>query len=755
MKCLYKLLFISVWFALSVNIHAQNSGFNSEQVLVEGSNVLDFVIYDIDNDGDNDIVYSTGVLIYYSKNNGNGNFDEPVTLWNVQNGGKTKTKIALADMDGDGDVDVIAASDNFSEIMWYENQGDFFFEEINNFIQKNDFSFVYDLIVADVDGDNDIDVVLASINKLSWYKNNGDGTFEDQSGGEEEFNNQIVITENVGNNLDIELADMDFDGDLDLSLADPIIDKIAYYPNDGNGGFNTEIVLYSETNDPTVVLPVDMDGDQVRDIIFTVPQTGEIRWYQNQGTGTFNGPIVVTDSASFVRQFAVGALNDDIFNDIVFFSSGKISWIENNLSGYNEYKIADSGTIRQFELADIDGDGDLDILARSSSKLVWYENDLENFVLNTPPVANNDTFDMFDGTTLTVEAPGVLANDSDPQNDTLFLNGVVGEAANGTFTFNGTDGGFYYTPNTNFSGLDSIKYELSDGLEIDQAMIYINVIALPSPPYEFDEQINAFGSFVEFILGPVQTLPAFTLNNANGANALYEIVSDSQDGDDKALKIDFGTFNNRVSPDDEWHVEVAAEALRVQNGDQYEASVWLKADTDTRLAAFYFGLPAAGNWMRYGETHVTLSKEWVNYKVYHTATAKDEEIGIRFGTLLNFAPNDSSVITFDNLSITKVMPTSNEDELTTVRTLTLYQNYPNPFNPSTLIGFSLPSTSAVTIEVFDLAGRKVATILNNKIHTSGTYSYQFDASNLSSGVYFYQLSTQDGFNSIKKMTLIK
>lgn len=63
----------------------------------------------------------------------------------------------------------------------------------------------------------------------------------------------------------------------------------------------------------------------------------------------------------------------------------------------------------------MDADGDLDILAKSSTKLVWYENDLENFVVNTPPIANSDSYEMFDGTTLAVDAPGVLANDSDPQ----------------------------------------------------------------------------------------------------------------------------------------------------------------------------------------------------------------------------------------------------------------------------------------------------------------------------------------------------
>lgn len=48
----------------------------------------------------------------------------------------------------------------------------------------------------------------------------------------------------------------------------------------------------------------------------------------------------------------------------------------------------------------MDADGDLDILAKSSTKLVWYENDLENFVVNTPPIANSDSYEMFDGTTL-------------------------------------------------------------------------------------------------------------------------------------------------------------------------------------------------------------------------------------------------------------------------------------------------------------------------------------------------------------------
>ncbi len=85
--------------------------------------------------------------------------------------------------------------------------------------------------------------------------------------------------------------------------------------------------------------------------------------------------------------------------------------------------------------------------------------------------------------------------------------------------------------------------------------------------------------------------------------------------------------------------------------------------------------------------------------------------------------------------------------------LELNQNYPNPFNPSTNISFNLPMSSKVELKVYDLLGREVRVLVNEKL-SSGGYQYTFDASSLSSGVYFYQLKTEAGVLS-KKMTLIK
>jgi photosystem II stability/assembly factor-like uncharacterized protein len=83
----------------------------------------------------------------------------------------------------------------------------------------------------------------------------------------------------------------------------------------------------------------------------------------------------------------------------------------------------------------------------------------------------------------------------------------------------------------------------------------------------------------------------------------------------------------------------------------------------------------------------------------------------------------------------------------------LSQNYPNPFNPTTKINFALPKSGLVTLKIYDVAGKEVATLVN-EVKNVGTYSVDFNASTLSSGIYFYKVSV-NGFNEVKKMMLIK
>ena len=84
---------------------------------------------------------------------------------------------------------------------------------------------------------------------------------------------------------------------------------------------------------------------------------------------------------------------------------------------------------------------------------------------------------------------------------------------------------------------------------------------------------------------------------------------------------------------------------------------------------------------------------------------------------------------------------------------TLEQNYPNPFNPSTTINFQIANSEFVSLKVFDILGREVTSLLNEQ-KSPGTYSVQFDAKNLPSGVYVYQLRTGSSLET-KKMLLLK
>ncbi|MEO8664742.1 MAG: DUF4394 domain-containing protein [Ignavibacteria bacterium] len=86
-------------------------------------------------------------------------------------------------------------------------------------------------------------------------------------------------------------------------------------------------------------------------------------------------------------------------------------------------------------------------------------------------------------------------------------------------------------------------------------------------------------------------------------------------------------------------------------------------------------------------------------------------------------------------------------------TYELTQNYPNPFNPVTRISFSLPKQTQITLKVYDILGKEIATLVN-EVKPAGTYDVNFNASSFSSGVYFYKIEA-DNFTDIKRMMLIK
>jgi hypothetical protein len=121
----------------------------------------------------------------------------------------------------------------------------------------------------------------------------------------------------------------------------------------------------------------------------------------------------------------------------------------------------------------------------------------------------------------------------------------------------------------------------------------------------------------------------------------------------------------------------------------------------------------------------------------------DEIISDNDGYFVAFIMGQKSIVT-------SVDDESSDDN---IRDYKLHQNYPNPFNPATNISYNIPSQSFVSIKVYDLLGNEIATLVNEE-KSAGNFQVEFNATGLSSGIYFYKFQSGP-FVEFKKMVLIK
>jgi hypothetical protein len=128
----------------------------------------------------------------------------------------------------------------------------------------------------------------------------------------------------------------------------------------------------------------------------------------------------------------------------------------------------------------------------------------------------------------------------------------------------------------------------------------------------------------------------------------------------------------------------------------------------------------------------------------------DIRISDESGKQINENVKDGEEIVVSDRTIQKLMVTG---ELIPDK-YSLEQNYPNPFNPSTVIEFSLPEeVSNVKLTIYNALGEKVAELVNTSL-AAGKYQFKWNAANIATGMYIYELRT-DKFVSIKKMVLVK
>lgn len=183
------------------------------------------------------------------------------------------------------------------------------------------------------------------------------------------------------------------------------------------------------------------------------------------------------------------------------------------------------------------------------------------------------------------------------------------------------------------------------------------------------------------------------------------------------------------------------DLIAVRNGSNQFRLVYTQ-DNPTAPAGFYRSFSGSSWSGKILMTNTTCDTVWAEPKAGYILGGGDDGTGI--WSLMNgyngyFSKNMASTTGIINTNVPAQF--------------SLSQNYPNPFNPSTKIRFALPSQVNVSLRVFDVTGKQVAELVNGSLQ-AGTHEYSFDASKLSSGVYFYRLEAK-GFTEVKKMMLVK
>jgi hypothetical protein len=202
----------------------------------------------------------------------------------------------------------------------------------------------------------------------------------------------------------------------------------------------------------------------------------------------------------------------------------------------------------------------------------------------------------------------------------------------------------------------------------------------------------------------------------------------------KSVKVDFASWGGFDILSGSWSNEIAIDVTKY---DTLRFAIY-PATQFSMTVGFYVGAttlitPPAGKWTTYAIPlpNEAFTRFYISSEVTGTRTVYFDAVRYTGGVSKVSAVDDAA----------SALPT---------RTA-LEQNYPNPFNPVTDIGFRTADFGVVRIEVFDLLGREVTTLMN-EAKAPGTYSVRFDAQGLSSGVYYYRLTT-GSFSETRRMIL--
>ena len=627
----------------------------------------------------------------------------------------------FADLNNDGNPDLIIGNlDDKADFFW-NNSHDFpttFWKDtsvLSNVYPsgQTNTNAAYPTLI-DLDGDNDLDLVIGGYNGLRYYENTGtisspnfiivDGIFD-------------VVNSEIGSDAQPAFVDIDDDGDLDLFAG--IGESLMGGPDPGitMGYRNTgtaEVPQFTFDNTLVAGIPdiglnsyptfVDLDNDEDYDLVFG-RDLQTLVYYRNTGTKlspvwtqnstTFSG----VESTTYWKNPTFSDLDYDGDFDLIYGTDGGVLYFYRNIGTvtapsfqyYPDYFKIIKLSGGSATVSLKDFDGDGDNDLLSGDWLGKF-NYFRNDGTPLKPIFNQVTMPFSNLTVNSYSSPVFVDIDLDNDYD------IVSGALNGqVFLFVNNNGSF--TQNTTmFSGIDVGWTSIPSFADLDgdkDLDLLVGGETGSETKFYTNDGNNVFNVNTTAFTGV--TFPSY------GRPILADFDND-------------GDYDLTIG--DAW-----GTVKYYRNDGTVNTPVWFRYD------AMFAGIEVDQN-------------PHAGFADLDGDSRKDMILGEYNGNFTYYKNLFSPITVVEDDNFQKI-PDG----------FVLNQNYPNPFNPSTTISWQSPVSGMQTLKIYDVLGKEVATLVN-EFKAAGKHEINFDASNLSSGVYFYQLKVEN-FSTIKKLMLVK